>query len=150
MSETTVHATTVCLDGRTVMITGESGCGKTSLALMLLRRAHTGAVSASLVADDYTIITARGGRLFAACPDALKGKVEIRGLGIIQIQPYEGADCALELVVELTTAKQAVRFYDGAMFNHDGVSVKLLKLEQGQNETCANAILCALGLALTV
>jgi len=74
----TIHACCVAIDGRGVLIAGPSGSGKSDLALRLLDR---GAV---LVSDDYTILEARDGRLFAAPPATIAGKLEIRGVGIVE------------------------------------------------------------------
>jgi serine kinase of HPr protein (carbohydrate metabolism regulator) len=74
----TIHATCVAIDGRAVLIAGPSGSGKSDLALRLLDR---GAV---LVSDDYTIVELRKGRLTASPPVAIAGKIEIRGVGIVE------------------------------------------------------------------
>ena len=75
----TIHATTVAIDGRGVLIAGPSGSGKSDLALRLIDR---GAV---LVADDRTRLRRDGDRLFAGVPDAISGKLEVRGLGIVEM-----------------------------------------------------------------
>ena len=54
-----LHATTVALAGQGVLILGPSGSGKSGLALQLM------AMGAELVADDRTIVTARGSTLHA-------------------------------------------------------------------------------------
>lgn len=79
MSET-IHATTVAIGGRGVLISGPSGSGKSDLALRLIDR---GAV---LVADDRTRVWRAGDRLFAGVPDTISGKLEVRGLGILDLE----------------------------------------------------------------
>ena len=76
-----MHASCVAIGGRAVLISGPSGSGKSDLALRLLDR---GAV---LVSDDYTMLEARGGALLATAPAAIAGRMEVRGVGIVE-RPY--------------------------------------------------------------
>ena len=73
----TVHATCVAIDRNGVLITGRSGSGKSSLALQLLT------MNAVLVADDRVILTEKEGWLWASCPGPLTGRIEARGVGIL-------------------------------------------------------------------
>lgn len=75
----TVHATTVSVGGRGVLIAGPSGSGKSDLALRLIDR---GAV---LVADDRTRLRIINGRVIASAPDAIRGMLEVRGLGVLTL-----------------------------------------------------------------
>lgn len=77
--ETLVHATTVAVDGCGVLLQGPSGAGKSDLALRLI---EDGAV---LVADDQTVLKARDGALMASAPAELAGRLELRGLGIVDM-----------------------------------------------------------------
>ena len=95
LSLETLHASTVAVDGRAVMITGPSGSGKSDLALRLLDRGFT------LVSDDQTIVKKIGARLVASAPPTIRGKLEIRGVGIVDIDTVE--DVPVALVVELTS-----------------------------------------------
>lgn len=73
------------LNGTGVLIEGESGSGKTSLALGLVERAGLQGLPAHFVCDDQALLWEEDGRLFAHAPPAIAGKVEIRGLGIDHI-----------------------------------------------------------------
>lgn len=95
LSAETVHASTVALDGRAVLITGPSGSGKSDLTLRLLDRGFT------LVSDDQTIVKKDGDRLVASAPPTIAGKLEIRGIGIIDMERVENVPVAL--LVELTS-----------------------------------------------
>ena len=95
LSSETLHASTVAVDGRAVMITGPSGSGKSDLALRLLDRGFI------LVSDDQTIVRRTGSRLIAAAPPTIRGKLEIRGVGIVDMAHVE--DVPVALVVELTS-----------------------------------------------
>jgi serine kinase of HPr protein (carbohydrate metabolism regulator) len=88
-----LHASTVARDGRAVLISGPSGSGKSDLALRMLDRGFT------LVSDDRTIIRKEGERLLASAPGTIKGKLEIRGVGIVEMESTDNVPVAM--VVEL-------------------------------------------------
>ena len=93
ISSETLHASTVAIDGRAVLIEGPSGSGKSDLALRLIDR---GAV---LVSDDYTLLMRVGTQLVARAPATIAGKLEIRGIGIVA-EPHV-ADVPVGLLVRL-------------------------------------------------
>ena len=95
LSAETLHASTVAKDGRAVLITGPSGSGKSDLALRLLDRGFT------LVSDDQTIVRKDGERLVASAPPTIAGKLEVRGLGIIEVERTDNVPVAL--ILELTS-----------------------------------------------
>ena len=95
LSSETIHASSVAVDGRAVLITGPSGSGKSDLTLRLLDRGFT------LVSDDQTIVRKTGTRLVASAPPTIKGKLEIRGVGIVTMDNVD--DVPVALVVELTS-----------------------------------------------
>ena len=76
------HCCVVEVDGTGVMLTGDAGSGKTSLALGLIEQAKLQGLDAHFVADDQALVWAEGGRLMAQVPEPIAGKVEIRGFGI--------------------------------------------------------------------
>ena len=84
-----LHASTVAIDGQAVLITGVSGSGKSDLALRLIDR------GAKLVSDDYTLLTRVGAVLMASSPATIKGKLEVRGIGIIDCDALDAAPAAL-------------------------------------------------------
>jgi len=98
LSSETIHASTVASEGRAVLITGLSGAGKSDLALRLLDRGFT------LVSDDQTIVKRQGDRLIATAPPTIAGKLEIRGVGIVEMEHER--DVPVALVVELTSEVQ--------------------------------------------
>ncbi len=81
MSET-VHGTAVLVGADGVLIRGESGAGKSSLALALIER------GARLIADDRLTLSACHGRIVATAPAAISGQIELRGRGVIAV-PHE-------------------------------------------------------------
>jgi serine kinase of HPr protein (carbohydrate metabolism regulator) len=95
VSTENIHASTVASDGRAVLITGPSGSGKSDLALRLLDRGF------ALVSDDQTLVKRDDGRLIASAPPTIAGKLEIRGIGIVEMEST--ADVPVALLVELTS-----------------------------------------------
>ncbi len=95
LSGETIHASTVAIDGRAVLITGPSGSGKSDLALRLLDRGFT------LVSDDRTLVRRRDDRLVASAPPQIAGKMEVRGIGIVEVE--NASDVPIALLVELTS-----------------------------------------------
>ena len=98
LSSETLHASTVALDGRAVLLTGASGSGKSDLALRLLDRGFT------LVSDDQTIVSRDGERLIASAPANIAGKLEVRGIGIVEVN--HAGEMPIALLVELTSEIQ--------------------------------------------
>ncbi len=95
---TTLHATTVALNGRGMLIVGPSGSGKSALALRLM------SLGARLVADDRTAVSRQGETLVAQCPPAGRGLIEARGVGLLRADPCDAADLALVVDLSQTEA----------------------------------------------
>jgi serine kinase of HPr protein (carbohydrate metabolism regulator) len=89
LSSETLHATSVAIAGRVVLLRGPSGSGKSDLALRLIDR------GAALVSDDYTLVKRVEGRLIATAPDTIRGKMEVRGIGIVAMAALSDAPVAL-------------------------------------------------------
>jgi HPr kinase/phosphorylase len=83
---TSVHGTLLDINGVGVLIRGESGIGKSEIALELVRRGH------QLVADDRVDLYERDeGTIIGESPDVLKEHLEIRGIGIVNVVKMFGA-----------------------------------------------------------
>lgn len=119
LSSEMVHATTVAKDGRGVVIAGRSGSGKSDLALRLIDRGFV------LVSDDQTMISKSGERLIATAPGTIRGKLEVRGIGILEMPNAESA--AVSLWVELTN--EIKRLPDGEKHMILGVDVPQISLD---------------------
>lgn len=93
VSSETLHASCVAIGEHAVLIEGRSGAGKSDLALRLIDR------GAALVSDDYTVLMRSARKLLATPPTTIAGKIEVRGLGILDM-PYRDR-VAVSLLVEL-------------------------------------------------
>lgn len=96
-----LHGVFMDVLGVGVLITGDSGAGKSELALELITRGH------GLVADDVVdIARVASGVLEGRCPEMLKDFLEVRGLGILNIRTIFGETACrrkmrLKLIVHL-------------------------------------------------
>ncbi|MFD1611638.1 HPr kinase/phosphorylase [Sphingomonas tabacisoli] len=93
-----IHASCVAIEGRAVLIVGDSGAGKSDLALRLIDR------GAALVSDDQVLLNVEDERLIASAPDTIAGKIEVRGIGIMPILAQSPMPVAL--LIELTTPER--------------------------------------------
>jgi len=96
-----VHATAIAIDGRAVLLRGPSGAGKSDLALRLID------AGARLVADDQVELRRAGGRVLVRAPAAIAGLVEVRGVGILRLEPLREA--ALAMCVDLVPSAEVER-----------------------------------------
>ncbi len=98
---TTLHGVLLDIYGLGVLLIGDSGVGKSECALDLITRGH------SLVADDrVTVRLYPNGDLVGYCEEPLRHHMELRGLGIVNVQDLFGLAAvrerkSIELVVEL-------------------------------------------------
>lgn len=100
-ARTTLHGVYLEVMGLGVFITGDSGIGKSELALELLSRGHR------LIADDAVEISRTGPDvLLGRCPRMLRDFLEVRGLGILNVRAMFGdtavrPEKTLRLIVHL-------------------------------------------------
>tara|TARA_B100001179_G_scaffold227287_1_gene209600 strand:- start:1397 stop:1858 length:462 start_codon:yes stop_codon:yes gene_type:complete len=88
------NVTAVAIEGRGLLIAGEPGAGKSSLALALIDR------GATLIGDDGLIIDDEAGYPLACPPKTTRGLLEVRNVGLVEFSP---CDAPVALVLQLTT-----------------------------------------------
>jgi serine kinase of HPr protein (carbohydrate metabolism regulator) len=113
-----VHASSVMIDGRVLLLRGRPGVGKSDLALRLIDR------GALLIADDYTQLERRGTMLIASPPPAIAGKIEIRGLGIVEMA--FAAEGPVALLLDLDAAPERLSEDPPASTDIEGVAIPTL------------------------
>jgi HPr kinase/phosphorylase len=88
---THIHGVLVKVSGLGVLIRGDAGIGKSECALELIKRGHI------LVADDVVEVQRRRGHvLMGSCPPMLQHYMEVRGLGILDIELLFGVGSSIE------------------------------------------------------
>lgn len=95
------------------LIRGPSGAGKSDLALRCIAAPRGPLLvpgEVMLVADDQVNIARRIGRLEVSCPPAIRGKLEVRGIGIIDLPTVAAAE--LSLIVDLVPRERVPRLPD--------------------------------------
>jgi len=95
----TLHGVLMGMFGLGIMLQGKSGVGKSECALDLISRGHR------LIVDDSILIKKVGDKLIGSAPDLIRGYMEIRGLGIVNIRELFGVSVIgrpkpLELCIE--------------------------------------------------
>ena len=110
-----VHATAIAIDGRAVLLRGPSGAGKSDLALRLID------AGARLVADDQVELRRAGGRVLVRAPAAIAGLVEVRGVGILGLEPL--LEAALAMCVDLVPSAEVERLPEIRCENVLGLAV---------------------------
>ena len=99
-SRITRHGVLMEVYGEGILLTGESGMGKSETAVELLKRGHR------LIADDAVEIRKVGNKLIGSAPDVVRNYVELRGIGIINVAKLFGmgavkAENEIDLVVNV-------------------------------------------------
>jgi HPr kinase/phosphorylase len=107
MARELVHGTCVALGDRAALLRGDSGSGKSDLALRFLALPGDSAGRPSLVADDQVLVEAQDGAVTVSAPEMLAGLIEVRGLGIQKMPSI--ARARLVLVCDLVAADRVPR-----------------------------------------
>lgn len=125
------HGVLMNIYGQGVLMLGDSGIGKSETAIELLKRGHR------LVADDAVEIRQVSNQLIGTAPEIIRHYVEIRGVGIIEVQKLFGMgavqfETEIDLVIQLEPWVEG-KFYDRLGLGEDsytmmGVSLPYLTI----------------------
>ncbi len=110
------HATCIELNGKGVLILGNSGSGKSDLAFRLV---DAGGV---LVSDDYVELIEENNKIVAKTAPNIAGMIEVRGVGLINVNYKERTN--VELVLKLTERKQMARLPESEYFEYGNAKVR--------------------------
>jgi HPr kinase/phosphorylase len=137
---TSMHGVFMDILGMGVMITGESGLGKSELGLELISRGH------GLVADDAVdLYRINQTTIEGRCPDLLQNLLEVRGIGLLDIKGIFGETAVrrkmrLKLIVHLVRRETLEREYERIPYEpltQDvlGIPVRkvIIQVEAGRN-----------------
>lgn len=129
--ETRVHGVLVDIYGCGILITGESGIGKSETALELIKRGHR------IISDDAVDFKQIDDEIVGNCPHITFGMLEVRGMGIIDITAIYGLSSVLEsrkldLIVHLEHWRDDETYdrlgIDDLYKDVLGVKIKLIRL----------------------
>ena len=105
----TEHGVLMEVFGVGILLTGQSGVGKSETAMELIKRGHR------LIADDSVIIKEIANELYGTAPDIIRYFMELRGIGIINVKSMYGSGSVLnekkiETVVQLENWQQGKEY----------------------------------------
>lgn len=129
-----LHGSCVALSETGILLLAPPGGGKSDLALRLIGR------GARLVADDQLRLSTEGGDLHAEPPEALAGRLEVRGLGLLAGLPWTPA--RLGLVVDLVPSEGVTRLPEPRRWEALGVSLPRLAID-GRQPSAPDVLLAA-------
>lgn len=131
-----VHGTCVAISGdnellKGALLRGAPGSGKSDLALRFISQfggERTSTAGARLVSDDQVLLICEGDTLLASPPGTIAGRLEVRGLGIVEMDHH--AQAPLAVIVDLVSEDEVPRLPPDPLPCEDvlGVRVPVLKL----------------------
>lgn len=121
----TCHATCIARRGRAALLRGPSGSGKSDLAFRFLETYS----DAWLIADDQVILSGEDSCVYASAPNALKGLLEVRGLGIVsRAVPADTKLFPVALIIDLTPRHVLPRIAEPEFETVIGVDIPVIPL----------------------
>jgi len=130
-----IHGTLISFQNKGILFIGPSGAGKSDLALRFVVEKKS-----LLVADDQVIISLKNGYLYGSAPKTIFGKIEARGIGIVDVETKE--EEKIVLCVELVSSPDDIeRFPKPEHIDFLGISVPKIRLYAFECSTVCKIIL---------
>ena len=125
--ETLIHGVFLNIYGKGVVIRGDSGIGKSEIALELIKRGHL------LIADDAIELYHIGQNIVGRAPEVLRNLLEIRGIGVIDVSKMFGVASILpkdnvDLIIQLDRWLPS-REYTRIGVEEDDVTEEILSIQ---------------------
>ena len=114
------HATCIAINGKGILLEGPSGAGKSDLALRLISRGGV------LVGDDYLTLSAKKNQLLATVPGNIAGKMEVRGVGVMDVDYVP--ETTIALAIELVPRGEVPRLPENKVKTLEDIKIPVLAL----------------------
>jgi HPr kinase/phosphorylase len=115
-----VHGTAVAIGEDAILVRGPSGAGKSDLALRLIDG------GARLVADDQVELQRAAKHVLVRSPTAIAGLLEVRGIGIVHVEPL--VEAPLALLVDLVSPEEVERLPEPSLEQVLGLAIRLITI----------------------
>lgn len=112
-----IHANCVRYQNKGILITGASGSGKSDLALRIIDQ------GGELVSDDYVNVEDIDGELFAKTAPNIEGMIEVRGVGLINMDYIP--ESKIDLVLNLVSLEKIDRMPEIKKYTHNSATIPL-------------------------
>ncbi len=122
-----IHATSISISSKGVLIRGASGMGKSDLAFRLMN------LGATLISDDYTNVAVAKDKVILSPPNNIEGKIELRGIGIVTV-PFK-TKCALKLIIDLVKPNYIPRLPDQNLIEFEGHKIPSYQFSSFETST---------------
>ena len=119
--ETRIHGVLMDVYGIGILITGESGIGKSEVALELIKRGHR------LVTDDAVDIKEIDGELIGSSPEITVGMLEVRGIGIIDVSALYGLS-SVQSKKKITLVMHFEHWKDNSDYDRLGIDDEYMEI----------------------
>ncbi len=140
-----IHGTAILIGERGVLITGPSGAGKTTLALILLDHCRARGLFSRMIGDDRLLASSHAGRLVCRVPATIAGLAEVPGF-IPRPLPFE-AGGVIDLHVRLVPKAEMARFQEEISEPVAGCPVPRIDLAERNAATALPAVMARLSIA---
>ena len=120
-----IHGTCVAMGNEAILFRGPSGSGKSDLAVRVSNGGGT------LVSDDQTIIVRQEDELIMSSPENIRDKIEVRGVGIINMPAKK--EVRLGLVLDMMPSEKIDRIPIPQFCWYLGLKVPVLGLQPFEN-----------------